>query len=175
MLVMVPRSCSTGKFVVPYRGESMGRSELREVLLVIFVRQTFAAAFKIMSAPISALSGSCGRLPGGPFAEYDPALGQIVGRHFDMYAVSNDRSDTVATHLTCCIADDPVLIIEGDAKATIRQDLVDRAFHRNEFFFRQIASFAYEKSSARTNSVAEPGVREKEVVPLAGSRAVWQS
>ena len=73
-----------------------------------------------------------------------------------MYAVSNDRTDTVATHLACGVADDAVLIIECHAEASVGQDLVDRAFHRNELFFRQTLSFTYEKSSARTYSVAEP-------------------
>lgn len=101
----------------------------------------------VLSAPESALASAGGRLPGRPFAEYDPALAQIVRRHFDMYAVAYDRSDTVSAHLACRIADDAVLIIEGDAEPAVGQDLVDLALHQNELFLRQIESYAYKKNS----------------------------
>ena len=52
-----------------------------------------------------------GRLPWCSFAEDDPALAEIVGCHFDMYAVSNDRSDAVATHFSRRVADNAMLII----------------------------------------------------------------
>tara|TARA_B100000378_G_scaffold170636_1_gene137603 strand:- start:499 stop:876 length:378 start_codon:yes stop_codon:yes gene_type:complete len=73
-----------------------------------------------------------------------------------MYAVSNDRSDTVTAHFSGRVGDDPMLIVEGDAEASVGQDLVDRAFHRDELFLRQTISLAYDNSSARTYSGAEP-------------------
>lgn len=120
------------------------------------VRQVLPAAFFIFSAPISAFSSTGRPLPGCSFAEDDPAFGQIKGRHFDMYAVSNDRTDAVATHLACSVADQTMLIVEGYAEAAIGQDLVDLTLHRNELFLRQSVSLAYENTSARTYSVAEP-------------------
>lgn len=121
-----------------------------------YVRQVLPAAFLNVSTPVSALATTAWALPGCSFAENDPALGQIVGRHLDMYAVSNDRSDTVATHLVCSVTDQTMLIIEGDAETSVGQDLVDLTLHRNELFLRQSVSLAYEKTSARTYSVAEP-------------------
>ena len=110
----------------------------------------------VWSAPAPAVAPTCGPLPGCAFTEDDPAFAQIVWRHFYVYAVSNDRSDTVAAHFPCSVADDAVLVIEGDAETPVRQDLVDRAFHRDELFFRQTVSLTYAKLSARTNSVSEP-------------------
>lgn len=101
------------------------------------VRRVGPAAFSKVSAPESALASTNGRLPRCPFAEDDPAFAQIVWRHFDVYAVSNDRSDAIATHLSCSVADKTMPIVEGDAEAPVGQDLVDRALHRNELFFRQ--------------------------------------
>ena len=116
----------------------------------------FSRRLLVLSAPVSAMTSTCGPLPGCTLTKHDPAFAQIVRRHFYVYAVSNDRTDTVATHLSCRIADDAVLVIEGDAETSVRQDLVDRAFHRDELFFRQTVSLAYAKPSARTYSVAEP-------------------
>lgn len=121
-----------------------------------YVRQVLPAAFLSVSAPVSALASTSGSLPGCSFAEDDPTLGQIVWRHLDMYAVSYDRSDTIATHLACSVTDQTMLIIEGDAETSVGQDLVDLTLHRNELFLRQSVFLAYEKSSARTHSAAEP-------------------
>ena len=104
-------------------------------------------------------------MPRGSLAEDDPALGQIVGRHFDMYAVSNDRSDTIATHLASSVADDAVLIIEGDAETSVRQDLVDRAFHRDELFFRQTIALSVRKIIRADVFRHGAVVCEKELVP----------
>lgn len=120
------------------------------------VRQVSPAAFANMSAPETALASTARALPRCSFTENDPAFGQIVRRHLDVYAVSNDRSDTVSAHLARSVADEAMLIIEGDAETSVGQDLVDRPLHRYEFFLRQTISVAYEKSSARANSGAEP-------------------
>jgi len=95
-------------------------------------------------------------LPGCPFAEDDPAFAQIVWRHLDVYAVSNDRSDSKPAHFTGCVGDDAVLIIQGHAEASVWHDIVDHAFQGKELLLRQYKSLAYEKSSARTCSGAEP-------------------
>lgn len=121
----------------------------------VVYRQVFPPPSKV-SAPVSALAATGRALPGCPFAEDDPALGQIVRRHLDMHAVTNDRSDTVTAHFPGRVGDDAMLIIENNAEASIGQDLVDRTFHRNELFLRQSVFLAYKKSSARTHSGAEP-------------------
>ncbi len=105
-------------------------------------------------------------MPGRSFAEDDPAFAQIVWGHFDMYAVSNDRSDTVATHFACGVADDAMFIIEGYAKASVGQDLVDLALHRNELFFRQSVFPAYEKIIRTDEFRGGAKVYEREEAPI---------
>jgi len=147
------------------------------VVVFIFgsIRQVVPAAFLKVLAPAASRPRTGGTLPGCTFAKHDPAFAQIVRRHFDMYAVSNDRTDAIATHFPCRIADDAMLIVEGDAEASIGQDLVDRAFHRNELFLRQSIILAYENSSARTYSGAEPMLVEMEVVPISRMRALFSN
>lgn len=110
------------------------------------VRQVHPAAFSNVSAPETALARPRRSLPRGAFAEDDPAFAQIVWRHLDVYAVSNDRSNTVTAHFSGCVGDDAMLVVEGDAEASIGQDLVDRTLHRYELFLRQTMSAAYKKS-----------------------------
>ena len=57
-----------------------------------------------------------------------------------MYAVSYDRADPVTAHFSGRVSDNPMLILESHAKATIGQNLVDLALHRNELFLRQAIS-----------------------------------
>ena len=94
----------------------------------------------IVSAPEPA-STSFGRaLPGGAFAVYDPALGKIVWRHLYVHAVTNDRADPEAAHLSRRVGDNSMLVVEPDTKASVWQDLIDLAFHRNKLFLRQARS-----------------------------------
>ena len=120
-----------------------------------------------MSQPVSALSSTGGRLPRGSLAEDDPALGQIVGRQFDMYAVSNDRSDSVATHLASCVADETVLIVEDHAETAVGQNLIDRALHRNELFFRQPEHPCVRKVTRTDEFRCGARKDERDVVPTA--------
>ena len=108
-----------------------------------YVRQVLPAAFLKVSAPISAFASTSGSLPGCSFAEDNPALGQIVRRHLDMYAVSDDRFDTVAAHLARCVTDEAMLIVEGDAETSVGEDFVYLPFHRNELFLRQSINPAF--------------------------------
>ena len=93
-------------------------------------------------------------LAGCPFAIDNPTFGQIVRRHFHVYVVSNDRADPVAAHLARSVGDDPMLIVECHAEASVGQDLVDLAFHRYEFFLRQT-------SSLRTNIRPRTGISRR--------------
>ena len=82
-----------------------------------------------------------------------------------MYAVSNDRSDTVTAHFSGRVGDDPMLIVEGDAEASVGQDLVDRAFHRDELFFRQTIVLSVRKIIRADVFRHGAVVCEKELVP----------
>lgn len=93
-----------------------------------------------MSAPESALSATGGSLPWCPLAEHDPAFAQIVRRHFYMHAITDYRTNSEAAHLSSCVGNEPMLVVECYAKASVWQDLVDLAFHRNELFFCQTTS-----------------------------------
>src|SRR5437870_1934261 len=48
-------------------------------------------------------------------AKDDPALGKIVGRHFDMDAVADHRFDAETPHLAGRVGDDPMLVVEHHA------------------------------------------------------------
>ena len=118
----------------------------RSLCSLIVCWQVDPATFLKVSAPVAALARTGGRLPWCSFAEDDPALAEIVGCHFDMYAVSNDRSDAVATHFSRRVADNAMLIIESDAETSIGQDFVDRALHRNKLFLRQTTILTYKNN-----------------------------
>lgn len=89
-------------------------------------------------------------LAGCPFATDDPTFDQIIRRQFHVYVVSNDRADPVTAYFTCRVGDDLMLIVECHAEASVRQDLVDLAFHGHELFLRQT-------SSLRTNNRPRTG------------------
>jgi len=58
-----------------------------------------------------------------------------------MNPVANDRSDAKLPHLPGRVGDDPVLIVEHDAKAPIGKDLIDVSLDRQQLFFCQGFSF----------------------------------
>jgi hypothetical protein len=59
-----------------------------------------------------------------------------------MDPVTNDGSNSEATHLAGGIGDDPTLIVEYHAEPAVRQHLIDRAFDRQQLFFRHAQSSA---------------------------------
>ena len=69
--------------------------------------------------------------------EHDPTLGKIVRRHLDVHAVTDDGADAKLAHLSRCIGDDLVLIVEEDGEAAIGEDLLDKPFHGQQFFLGQ--------------------------------------
>jgi hypothetical protein len=73
-------------------------------------------------------------MPGDFLAEYDPAFGKIVGCHFDMNAVANNRPNAMPPHLARRVGDNPAVIVEEHPKQTVRQDLVNDAFDRKQIF-----------------------------------------
>ena len=74
------------------------------------------------------------------FPENDPALGQIIGCHFNMHPVAHDGADAEFPHLPRRVSDDPVIIFQDDAKATVRVNFVDHPFERKQLFFGQSLS-----------------------------------
>jgi hypothetical protein len=67
-------------------------------------------------------------------AERDPALGQVVGRHFQRHVVAGDDADVVLAHLAAGVADHLVTVLQRDAKARIGQHFVDVPLHFDQFF-----------------------------------------
>ena len=74
-------------------------------------------------------------MPSKLFAEYDPAFGKVVGCHLDVNAVADDRTNAVPPHLAGSIGNDPILVVEHHSEPAVRQNLVDDALDRKEFFF----------------------------------------
>lgn len=104
-------------------------------------RQPIAAVHNcIGSAPEAALARPTRALTRRTFTKNDPALAQVIGCNFHVNAVTHHRTDPKPAHFAGCIGDNPMLIVQGNAEASIGQDLVDRTFHRNQLFFRQIIS-----------------------------------
>lgn len=85
----------------------------------------------------------------GAFAEDDPSLAQVIGRHFDVNTISNDRADAKLAHLSCRIGDDAVAVIQHYGEASVGEYILYEPFHRQQFFFRQFAPFR--------SRVAQPG------------------
>jgi hypothetical protein len=138
------------------RGEMVWR--LAAPVFIQFILSLRAAMycrlFEIGLAPDHTPPDNTWPLAGCPFAIDDPTFGQIVRRHFHVYVVSNDGADPVTAHFTCRVGDDPMLIVECHAEASVGQDLVDLAFHRQELFLRQT-------SSLRTNNRPRTGVSRR--------------
>jgi hypothetical protein len=86
------------------------------------------------------LAPECPPLPGSNdacrrFAENDTPLIEIVRGHFDLDAIAHDRTDAVTPHPSSRVRDDPVIIVEQDAKTPVRQDLIDQAVEGHQIFF----------------------------------------
>jgi len=80
-------------------------------------------------------------LAGRALPKDDPALGEIVGCHFEMHSVAHDRADAKFTHFAGCISNNLVLVIEPDGEASIGKNFLDEAFYRQQFFFCQRFEF----------------------------------
>ena len=77
------------------------------------------------------------RCRGGAFvlvAEADATLGQIIGRHFDGYAVSDHHADPVLLHLARGVGQSLMAVGKLDAKARIRQAFPDDAVYLDYVF-----------------------------------------
>lgn len=78
------------------------------------------------SAPGAFARAAAGRA-GAAIAIDDPALGQIVRRHFDADGVADDRPDAETPHPASRVSDDTMVIFQKDAEASVGEDLIDLA------------------------------------------------
>ena len=60
-------------------------------------------------------------------AERYPALGQIIGSHFDIHPVTGENADAVFAHLAACVRQNLVIIVQLHTKHCIRQQFGNRA------------------------------------------------
>ena len=74
------------------------------------------------------LSVGPGRTSARPaLAKHDAALAEVVGGHFHPNPVAHDRADAEFPHLPGRIGDDPVFVLEHDAKAPVGKNFIDLA------------------------------------------------
>src|SRR5690606_25629492 len=66
----------------------------------------------------------------------DAALGQVVGRHFDLDAVTGQDADVVLAHAPGDVRDDLVPVLELHTEHRVGKRLGDRAFEFNDIVFR---------------------------------------
>ena len=72
-------------------------------------------------------------------AKDEPALVEVIGRHFDMNAIAKHGADAVTPHPSGSVGDDAVIIVQQDAKAPVGQDLFDQAFERQQIFLGHLS------------------------------------
>ena len=65
----------------------------------------------------------------------NPAAGQVVGRHFQLHAVSQQNADVIAPHLPGEVSQNLMAVIQLDLELSCRQRLNHSAFHLDLFFF----------------------------------------
>jgi hypothetical protein len=68
-------------------------------------------------------------------AEYEPALFEIIGRHFDRDTVACQRFDPVLLHFAGGIGNNLMPGIELHAIACVREDFGDQSFELDQLFF----------------------------------------
>src|SRR5512139_1712610 len=76
-----------------------------------------------------------GRAAGTFVPEDDAPLVEVVRRHFDANPVAHDRPDAKLAHLAGRVGDDPMVVLQHDAEATIGEDFVDLAFEGQKILF----------------------------------------
>src|SRR4051812_2016378 len=74
-------------------------------------------------------------------SKYDPALGQVVRRHFDGHPVSVQGLDTIPLHPARGIGENLVIVVEANTEARFRQRLDDYAFELEQLFLRHSVPF----------------------------------
>src|SRR5690606_24476704 len=77
------------------------------------------------------------RIPRPALAIDDPALAEIVRRHLDAHQIAHDRADAELAHLPGRVSDDPVVVLQHDAEAAIRENFIDLAVEGQKLLFGQ--------------------------------------
>ena len=72
----------------------------------------------------------------------DPALGQIVGRHFNLDLVAGQDADVVLAHPAGDMGDDLVAILQLDPEHGVREGFRDSAFEFDDVVFRHVGAGA---------------------------------
>ena len=115
----------------PTGGRNIGRFSNLHIFLVRAHRA--AGSFQVVLAPVARAWPASGAR--SPFAEYDPALVQIVGRHFDLNPIANDGPDAMSSHPAGRVGNDTMIVFQKDAEAPVRKDLVDQAVEGHQILF----------------------------------------
>ena len=71
-----------------------------------------------------------------------------------MNTVADDRSNAIAAHPPGCVGDDSNFIVEQNPKPAIREDLVNDAFDREQFFFCHKPQFVFAEAPLSGQLVA---------------------
>ena len=72
---------------------------------------------------------------GSTFAKRDPALGEVIGREFDLYLISRHDADEVFSHLASDMRVDNVATCDLDAKPRVGEGLSNDPFYLESLFF----------------------------------------
>src|SRR5215471_14324261 len=70
----------------------------------------------------------------------NPALGQIIRRHFDQHLVASEHTDAVLTHASRGVRDDLMIVLELDPKGGVRKQFRHHAGKFQQFFLRHSLS-----------------------------------
>src|SRR6201999_2454440 len=74
-------------------------------------------------------------------AECDAALGEVVGRHFHIHAVSGEDANPVLAHLAGGMRQILVLVVELNPEHCVGQEFMDRPRELDQIFFRHQISW----------------------------------
>jgi len=70
-----------------------------------------------------------------PFAKDDTTFVEIIGRHFDLNTIAHDGPDAETPHLARRVSDNPVIILQEDAEAPVRENFIDQAVEGHQILF----------------------------------------
>ena len=76
-------------------------------------------------------------------AESNSALGQIIGRHLDIYLIADQNADAELTHLAGGACDDFVVVLEFHPEHRVGQLFRDGARKLQQFFFGHFAFYQF--------------------------------
>ena len=105
--------------------------------------RSFLLVQAIKNAPCGAFfSASSKNCKHSAVAVSDPALGQIVGRHFNLDLVTGQDADVVLAHPAGDMGDDLVAVLQLDPEHGVREGFGDSAFEFDDVVFRHVGAGA---------------------------------